>query len=106
MIDSEPVSQRPYRASPYENNYIRQCVKEMEAAGVIRPSCSPYRSPVVLIPKKGGELRFCVDYRKLNRKTKKDGFPLTLIQDSFDRLKGSFFFTSLDLRIFAWLASN
>jgi len=74
----------------------------MESAGVIRPSCSPCKSPVVLIPKKNGELKFSVDYRRLNRKTVKDGFPLPLIQDIFDRLKGSRYFSSLDEKAGFW----
>ena len=102
LTDNVPVSLRPYRVSPFERERINQHVKEMVDAGVIRPSCSPYKSPVVLIPKKGGELRFCIDYRQLNRKTVKDGFPLPLIQDIFDRLKGSRFFTSLDEKAGFW----
>ena len=103
LSDNTGISQRPYRVSPKERNHINDCVKEMVAAGICRPSCSPYKSPVVLIPKKGGELRFCVDYRRLNRKTIKDGYPLPLIQESFDRLKGSTIFTSLDLKAGYWL---
>jgi hypothetical protein len=102
LTNSKPVSQRPYRVSPFENNHINKCVKEMLDAGVIRPSCSPFRSPVVLIPKKGGELRFCIDYRRLNAQTIKDGFPLPLIQESFDNLKNSKFFSSLDQKSGYW----
>ena len=52
LSDNTGISQRPYRVSPKERNHINDCVKEMVAAGICRPSCSPYKSPVVLIPKK------------------------------------------------------
>ena len=67
--------------------------------GVIQPSFSPWSAPVVLTSKKTpGEFRFCVDYRRLNAVTRKDVYPLPSLDDVFDRLAGSQFFSSLDLR--------
>ena len=67
----------------------------MKKDGIIRPSSSPWSSPVVLVKKKSEEFRFCVDYRKLNAVIKRDVYPL--IEDVIDRLAGANFFSSLDL---------
>ncbi|GFV35106.1 hypothetical protein TNCV_1853231 [Trichonephila clavipes] len=70
--------------------------------GIVQPSESPWSSPVVLVRKKDGSWRFCVDYRKLNSVTKKDVYPLPRIDDTFDCLKGAKFFSSMDLRPGYW----
>ena len=70
--------------------------------GVIRPSNSPWASPITLVPKSDGSTRFCIDYRALNAITIKDRYPLPLIQDIFDTLSGSSIFTTLDLRSGYW----
>lgn len=69
---------------------------------VIQPSKSPWASPVVLVEKKDKSLRFCVDYRKLNRVTKKDVYPLPRIDDALDRLRTAKYFSSLDLKSIYW----
>ncbi|KZR98563.1 Uncharacterized protein APZ42_005953, partial [Daphnia magna] len=66
-------------------------VQEMLEADVIRYSHSPWASPVVLVEKKNGEVRFCVDYRKLNSITKKDSFPMPRIDETLDKLFGKKF---------------
>ena len=69
----------------------------MQERNIIHPSTSPWAAPVVLVRKKSGELRFCVDYRKLNNVTRKDAYPLPCVDDTLDTLAGSCWFTTLDL---------
>nr|AHN53416.1 putative gag protein [Nuttalliella namaqua] len=85
--DARPVRRTPYRVSAKERDAIRSQVRDMLAEDVIQPSSSPWASPVVLVQKKDGTLRFCVDYRRLNRLTKKDVYPLPRIDDTLDRLR-------------------
>lgn len=70
-----PLCQRPYRVSPAERRIITEQVNDMLQRGVIKPSCSPWSSPVVLVKKKDGSIRFCLDYRRLNKITRKDVYP-------------------------------
>src|ERR1044071_2790962 len=74
----------------------------MEAAGIVRPSYSPWASPIVVVGKKGGEKRFCVDYRKLNAIMKVDAYPLPRIDDLLDTLGGATWFSTLDLASGFW----
>jgi len=70
--------------------------------GVIEESCSPWISPAVLVKKKDGSIRFCVDFRKLNAIIKKDSYPILRIDDLLDRLAGNSWFSSLDLKSVYW----
>ena len=79
-----------------------QLVAEMLKQEVIEPSTSPWASPLVLVRKKDGGLRFCVDYRKLNQVTRLDEFPLPRIDDTLDLLAGARYFTTLDLASDYW----
>ncbi|KAJ8395672.1 hypothetical protein AAFF_G00029090 [Aldrovandia affinis] len=74
----------------------------MAAAGIIQPSDNPWVSPAVLVRKKDGSLRFCIDYRHLNDVTRKDSYPLPRIYDAFDSVSGSTWFSVLDLRSGYW----
>ncbi|VDP93771.1 unnamed protein product [Echinostoma caproni] len=81
---------------------LESMVKEMLANNVIQPSKSPWAAPIVLVKKKDGKTRLCVDYRKLNEVTKKDRFPLPLMEDIFDALSGAKYFSTLDLASGYW----
>ena len=93
----------PKRRIPLEQQkIIKTEVDKMIDLGVVEPSESPWTSPVVLVKKKDGSLRFCVDYRQLNRATEKDSYPLPNIEDTFNALTGAQYFSSLDLASGYW----
>ena len=77
-------------------------VQQMLDNNVVRPSSSPWSSPIVLVTKKDGSVRFCVDYRRLNSITKKDSYPLPRIDDSLDALKGSRYYSVMDMASGFW----
>ncbi|XP_024310364.1 uncharacterized protein LOC112268670 [Brachypodium distachyon] len=95
---AKPVNIRPYRYNPTQKNEIERQVQDMLTQGIIQPSSSPFASPVLLVQKKDGEWRFCIDYRHLNAITVKNRFPLPVIDELMDELSGACWFTSLDLR--------
>ena len=76
---------------------MKDLLTEMQAKDVIQPSQSPWASPVVLVQKKDGSARFCIDYRKLNSVTQKDAHPIPRIGDTLDTLAGSQWFSTLDM---------
>ena len=97
-----PINVRPYPNAWKERQIIQQQVQEMLDLEVIQPSFSPWSAPVVLVKKKDGTWRFCIDYRKLNSVTRKTVYPLPRIDESLSRLEGSHYFTSLDLQSGYW----
>ncbi|UYV80142.1 K02A2.6-like, partial [Cordylochernes scorpioides] len=104
-IDTEnakPIKHKPYRVSPKERDIIKEQIQDMLQEGVIRASSSPWAFPVILVRKRDGNWRFCVDYRKLNSITVKDVYPIPRIDDVMDTLQGSRYFTAIDLRSGYW----
>lgn len=102
LVDSRPF-RLPYRKIPPSQwQDVRQMLTEMEAAGVIRPSKSPYASPVVIVTKKDGSLRLCIDYRKLNSCSTRDAFPLPRIEEALESLGQAKYFSTLDLTSGYW----
>ncbi|UYV77154.1 hypothetical protein LAZ67_14003459 [Cordylochernes scorpioides] len=100
--DQSPIKQRPYRVAPSERRLIQDEVNKMIENHIVKPSESPWSSPVILVRKKDGTWRFCVDYRRLNKITKKDVYPLPRIDDALDSLAGSSYFSTMDLRSGYW----
>ncbi|GBL59728.1 Transposon Ty3-I Gag-Pol polyprotein [Araneus ventricosus] len=100
--DHPPLSQRAYCVSPTERRAIHDEVEKMLERRIIQPSESPWSSPVVLVRKKDNSWRFCVDYRRLNKVTKKDVYPLPRIEDILDCMQESKFFSSMDLSSGYW----
>ncbi|CAH2220104.1 jg14835 [Pararge aegeria aegeria] len=97
LNSQRPVVYRPYRLSHHEREKVRVMVKEMLDAGIVRESASEYASPIILVRKKDGSLRMCVDYRMLNSITVKERYPMPIIEDEIARLTGQACFISLDL---------
>jgi hypothetical protein len=94
----EPPYGPLYNLSVSELRVLREYLDDALAKGWIRPSTSPAGAPILFVPKKDGTLRLCVDYRGLNRVTKKNRYPLPLINETMDRLVGAKIFTKLDLK--------
>lgn len=97
LTDDTPVRQRYRRIPPSEYEVVKTHISQLLDTQIIRESCSPYASPIVLVKKKDGSLRMCVDYRQLNSKTRKDAFPLPRIEETLDSLTGAHWFSTLDL---------
>ena len=100
--DAVPKKQHARRMPFAVQQEVARQLKKMQASGVIQPSCSPWASPVVMVKKKDGPHRFCVDYRALNAVTKPDTFPLSRINDLLDQLGELKFFSTLDLASGYW----
>ncbi|UYV78128.1 hypothetical protein LAZ67_16000203, partial [Cordylochernes scorpioides] len=100
--DAKPIKHKPYRVSAKERDIIKEQIDEMLTEGIIRPSSSPWSFPVILVKKRDGKYRFCVDYRKLNNVTVKDVYPIPRIDEVMDTLQGSTHFSAIDLRSGYW----
>ena len=100
--DSPPIKQPAWRIPFALRQTVEEMVQKMLEQGVVEPSHGPWSSPVVLVEKKDGSKRFCVDYCRLNSVTKMDVFPLPRIDDTLDSLGQSQYFTTLDLAAGYW----
>ena len=103
--DTPPIRCAPRRMSPQKIKQEESSVEEMLSGGQFEPSDSPWSAPVVLVTKKDGGTRFCVDYRRLNLATVKDAYPLPRIDDTLDMLAGKRWFSTLDLASGYWQVS-
>jgi hypothetical protein len=103
LPESVPVAMRPYRYPQLVKDELEKQCREMLQQGIIRPSSLAFSSPVLLVKKHGDSWRFCVDYRALNARTVCDMFPIPIVDELLDELRGERYFTKLDLR---WLPSS
>src|ERR1051325_11203203 len=95
---TSPVSMAPYRRSASELSELKKQLAGLVEKKFISPSVSPWGSPVLLVKKKEGSMRLCVDYRQLNKVTIKNQYPLPRIDDLMDQLVGACLFSKIDLR--------
>ena len=95
--DNRPIKQQPYRVSVAEGAVMEAEIQQYLKLGIIRPSTSPWASPVLMIRKPDGGIRFCIDYRRLNAVTVKDCYPMPLIDDILDVLGGAQLFSTMDI---------
>ncbi|GJR37677.1 putative reverse transcriptase domain-containing protein [Tanacetum coccineum] len=93
-----PVARAPYRLAPSELQELSTQLQELSDKGFIRPSSSPWGAPVLFVKKKDGSFRMCIDYRKLNKLTVKNQYPLLRINDLFDQLQGLRVYSKIDPR--------
>lgn len=100
--DAAPIRQRYYRMSPEKQRILVEQLDDMIRDDVVEPCESPWSSPVLLTPKKNGELRFCLDSRKLNALTKKDAYSLPYITEILDNLRDAKYLSSIDLSKSFW----
>lgn len=103
---AQPFKLRPYRYNPAQKTEIEQQITELLQKGLIQPSTSLYSSPALLVKKKIGDWRLCVDYRKLNAFTVKNKFPLPIIDEILDELSRGSWFTSFRIDYATYLCSE
>jgi len=94
--DAKPIKARPFRMAPKERDLINEEIDRLVTEGIVRPSQSEWSSNIVLVRKKDGSHRMCVDYRNLNSVTRKDVYPLPRIDDILDTLRGMKYFCVID----------
>lgn len=102
VTNSPPIKQRYYRVNPLVQEQIDRELDEMLKLGIVEPSSSPWSSPILLVKKRDGSFRFCVDYRKLNAVTVRDSYPLPQVSDILDKLRHAKYISSLDVKSAYW----
>ena len=102
LLDEEPFKERFCRIAPPLLEEVRQNIQDMLDGGAIHPSQSPWCNAVVLVRKKDGTLRFCIDFGRLNARTKKDAYPLPWMQETMECMVGAWLFSSMDLKSGFW----
>ena len=102
LLDHEPFKERFRHIAPPLVEEVRQHIQEMLDGGAIRPSQSPWCNAVVLVRKKDGSLRFCIDFQCLNAKMKKDSYPLPRMQETMESMVGTQYFSCMDLKRGFW----
>ena len=102
LLDEEPFKERFRQIAPPLLDEVQEHLQEMLDGGAIRPSQSAWCNAVVLIWKKDGGLWFCIDFRRLNARTKKDSYPLPRMQETMESLVGARFFSTMDLQSGFW----
>jgi hypothetical protein len=100
--DHSPIANAPYRLSPIRKKQLEEEIPKMLESGIIEECDSPWAAPVVMVPKPGGEVRVCIDYRQLNAITKHDHYPLPRIDDLLHAAKQTKCMSTLDLRSGYW----
>jgi hypothetical protein len=99
---AEPVMRKPYKIPDKYKSFVSEQVKNLERLGKIKPSISAYGAPTLIVIKADKSLRWCMDYRDLNKVTKKIKYPLPNISEMFTKLQGSKYFSTLDMRSGYW----
>ena len=95
--DALPTYRHPFRVGPQQREVIQESVEKMLGNGIIRHSKSPWAAPIVLVKKKTGETRFCIDFRLLNKVTERDVYPLPQTRDALEQFGGCRYFAALDV---------
>ena len=100
--DSQPIKERTRRIPFHRRKALESLINQLQDKNIIRESSSPWAAPIVLVEKKDGSMRLCIDYRKLNAVTKPDAYPLPRVDDTLDSLAGCSLFSTLDLATGYW----
>ena len=102
LLDTEPFKEQFRCIAPPLVEEVWEHIQEMLDGGAIRPSQSPWCNVVVLVRKKDGGLQFCIDFHRLNSRTKKDAYPLLWMQETMESMVGARFFSTMDLKSGFW----
>ena len=98
----QPIRMQPCRLPVHRQAEVRDHIDRLIDDGIVEPSASPWAAPIVVVHKPDDSIRLCVDYRKLNQRTKRDAFPLPRVDDAIDAMQGCKYFSTLDLASGYW----